>query len=55
MKAAEYNRFLSAIKVANNLADKHALAQIQKKLITEYPSGDKDVDYLIRQFRYHVD
>lgn len=55
MNSTDYNRFLAAIKAANDSADKQALAQIQKKLIAEYPSNDNDVDYLIRQFRYHVD
>lgn len=55
MNSSDYNKFLAAIKAANDMADKKALAQIQKRLLTEFDADDNDVDYLIRQFRYHVD
>lgn len=54
MSSRDYNRYLSAIKAANDSADKEALRQIQKQLIANYGLADKDVDYLIRQFRYNV-
>ena len=55
MNSNDYNKFLAAIKAANENVDKKALAQIQKRLLTEFESNDNDVDYLIRQFRYHID
>lgn len=54
MDATSYNRYLSAIKAANDSADKEALRQIQKDMIARFGLGDDDVDYLIRQFRYYV-
>lgn len=54
MPASDYNRYLSAIKAANDSADKEALRQIQKQLIAKYGPGDDDVDYLLRRFRYNV-
>ena len=54
MNSSDYNKYLSAIKAANDSADKAALAQIQKQLISQYGLSDKDVDYLIRQFKYNV-
>ncbi len=55
MDATNYNRYLAAIKAANDTADREALRQIQKDMIARYGLGDDDVDYLIRQFRYHID
>lgn len=52
--SSEYNRYLAAIKAANDSGDKEALRQIQKQLIAHYGPGDSDADYLIRQFRYSV-
>lgn len=54
MTSNEYNRFLAAIKAANDSEDRDALRQIQKQLISMYGAADDDVDYLIRQFRYHI-
>ncbi len=54
MPSSDYNRYLSAIKAANDRADREALRQIQKDMIARYGLGDGDVDYLIRQFRYNV-
>lgn len=54
MTSNEYNRFLAAIKAANDSEDRDALRQIQKQLISMYGAADNDVDYLIRQFRYHI-
>lgn len=52
--SSEYNRYLAAIKAANDSGDKDALRQIQKLLISNYGPNDDDVDYLLRQFRYNV-
>lgn len=54
MPSGEYNRYLAAIKAANDSGDKDALRQIQKLLIANYGPNDDDVDYLLRQFRYNV-
>lgn len=52
--SSEYNRYLSAIKAANDSGDRDALRQIQKLLISAYGPTNNDADYLLRQFRYHV-
>lgn len=54
MSSSDYNRYLTAIKAANDVADKETLRQIQKDMIKNYGLADQDVDYLIRQFRYSV-
>lgn len=54
MNAEDYNKYLAAIKTANDYADKDALRRIQKELIANYGLSDNDVDYLIRQFRYNI-
>ena len=54
MRANDYNKYLAAIKAANDSADKEALRQIQKQLIAKFGLSDNDVDYLIRQFRYNI-
>jgi len=54
MTSSDYNKYLAAIKTANDCADRDALRRIQKDMIARYGIGDNDVDYLIRQFRYNV-
>ena len=54
MTSSEYNRFLAVTKAANDSEDRDALRQIQKQLIAVYGAANDDVDYLIRQFRYHI-
>lgn len=54
MSSSDYNRYLSAIKAANDSEDKEALRQIQKQLIAAYGASDSDVSYLLNQFRYYV-
>lgn len=54
MPSSEYNKYLAAIKAANDSEDREALRQIQKFLIATYGPADDDVDYLLRQFRYNV-
>ena len=54
MNSSDYNRFLAAIKAANDSEDRDALRQIQKQLLAHYDPNDNDVDYLIRQFRYNI-
>lgn len=54
MNSSDYNKYLAAIKAANDAADRDALRKIQAQLIANYGLNDNDVDYLIRQFRYHI-
>ncbi len=58
MDSSSYNRYLSAIKTANDMTDKDRakdiLRNIQAEMISNYGLSDNDVDYLIRQFRYYV-
>lgn len=54
MTSSDYNRYLAAIKAANDSEDRESLRQIQKYLIANYGPNDSDVDYLIRQFRYNI-
>ena len=49
MPSSDYNRYLAAIKVAND-----ALRKIRDALLAEYGPLDDDVEYLLRQFRYYV-
>ena len=48
MPSSDYNRYLAAIKVANDSGNKDALRKIRDALLAEY------VEYLLRQFRYYV-
>ncbi len=54
MPSSEYNNYLSAIKAANDFGDKESLRQIKKQLISRWGPNDRDVEYLLRQFRYNV-
>ena len=54
MPSSEYNRYLAAIKAANDSQDREALRRIQKLLVSTYGPANSDVDYLLRQFRYNV-
>ena len=52
---SSYNtRYRAAIMVANDSGNKEALRKIRDALLAEYGPLDDDVDYLLRQFRYHV-
>lgn len=57
MNSNDYNKYLAAIKTANDCEASRArelLRQIQTDMMARYGLGDNDVDYLLRQFRYHV-
>ena len=57
MNASDDNRYLAAIKSANDSEVSRArelLRQIQADMIARHGLSDHDVDYLIRQFRYHI-
>ena len=57
MDSSNYNRYLAAIKAANDCEASRArelLRQIQADMIARYGLSDNDVDYLIRQFRFNI-
>lgn len=57
MNSSDYNRYLAAIKGANDLDEsraKEVLRKIYADMVASYGAGDNDVDYLYRQFRYHI-
>ncbi len=58
MDATNYNKYLAAIKAANDMYDKDrardVLRKIQADMIANYGINDNDVDYLIRQFRLNI-
>ena len=57
MNSSDYNKYLAAIKAANDCEESRAkelLRKIQAELIANYGPSDNDADYLIRQFRYHT-
>lgn len=57
MNSKDYDNYLSAIRAANDCEASRArelLRQIKADMIARWGLGDKDVDYLIRQFRYNL-
>ena len=57
MNSSAYNKYLAAIKAANDCEASRArdlLRKIQADMIAEFGLSDNDVDYLIRQFRYNI-
>lgn len=58
MDATSYNRYLAAIKAANDMRDydrsREVLRNIQADMIANFGLSDNDVDYLLRQFRHNV-
>lgn len=57
MDAKDYNRYLAAIKAANDCEASRArelLRGIYADMVARYGLSDNDVDYLFRQFRYHI-
>lgn len=54
MSSSDYDRYLAAIKVANDSENREALRNIREVLLAKYGPLDDDVDYLLRQFRYNV-
>lgn len=57
MNSGDYNKYLAAIKAANDCdasRGKELLRQIQADMIARYGLSDDDVNYLIRQFRYYT-
>lgn len=58
MDSKNYNKYLSAIKTANDMSDKNRakeiLKNIQAEMISRFGLSDADVQYLIKKFRYNV-
>lgn len=58
MDSSSYNKYLSAIKTANDMSDKdrgkEILRNIQAEMISRYGLTDDDVEYLIKKFRYNI-
>lgn len=58
MPYSDYNKFLAAIKVANDMKDasdaKEQLRNIRDAMIKAYGLLNDDVEYLMRQFRYNI-
>ncbi len=58
MDSTNYNRYLAAIKAANDMSDynrsRDTLRMIQADMIARFGLGDNDVDYLLRQFRHNI-
>lgn len=58
MDSTSYNRYLSVIKTANDMSDKdrarEILRNVQAEMVSNYGLSDSDVEYLIKQFRYHI-
>ena len=57
MESSAYNKYLAAVKADNDCEERRAkelLRQIQADMVAKYGLSDRDVEYLIRQFRYHI-
>ena len=58
MNSSDYNKYLAAIKAANDMESsraKEVLGKIYADMVSNYGVGDSDVDYLCRNyFRYSV-
>lgn len=54
MTAKDYDRYKSAIEVANDEKDKDSLKKMQMQLIARYGLDNEDVKYLLKLFRYNV-
>ncbi len=54
MTTRDYEIYKSAILKANEDKDKEALRSIQKQLVARYGLENKDVQYLLKLFRYTV-
>lgn len=54
MTTKDYDRYKSAISVANDEKDKVSLKKIQMQLIARYGLDNDDVKNLLNLFRYNV-
>ena len=58
MRADDYNKYLAAIKAANDDSDYHRsvelLRRIYAQMVAQYGANERDVEYLYRQFRHNI-
>ena len=57
MNSGDYNKYLAAIKAANDCEEyraKELLRKIYADMVANYGANETDVDYLYRLFRYHI-
>ena len=57
MDSSSYNKYLAAIKAANDCEEyraKELLRKIYADMVANYGANESDVEYLYRQFRYHI-
>ena len=58
MNSSDYNKYLAAIKAANDMEESRArevLRKIYADMVANYGVSDNDVDYLFRNyFRYNI-
>lgn len=58
MNSSDYNKYLAAIKMANDCEESRAkalLKNIYESMVAKYGTDEADVEYLFRQFRFHID
>ena len=53
--AKEYNQYLKAVKLANDLRDREAMIAIQRELYALYGPDNDDVKWLVKMFKLHTD
>lgn len=58
MRSDDYNKYLAAIKDANDDSDYHrsveCLRAIYKQMVAQYGANERDVEYLFRLFRHNI-
>lgn len=58
MNSSDYNKYLAAIKAANDFSDddrtRDLLRKIYADMVANYGANEQDVEYLFRQFRLHI-
>lgn len=58
MNSSDYNKYLAAIKAANDMEESRArdvLRKIYADMVANFGVSDNDVDYLFRNyFRYNI-
>ena len=58
MRTDDYNKYLAAIKAANDISDYDLsvkmLRQIYAQMVAQYGVSEDDVQYLYRQFRHNI-
>lgn len=58
MNSSDYNKYLAAIKSANDFSDddraRDLLRKIYADMVANYGANEQDVEYLFRQFRLYI-